>query len=279
MIATIQYINSELTGLYPVSEIEGFTRIMFEAVCGWGFTDQIVKRHEKVSNADFEKMVGIVSRLKNYEPIQYILGETEFYGLNLIVNPAVLIPRPETEELVQWITKSKLPGESVILDIGTGSGCIALAIKSRLKNSDVFGTDISEKALDVARLNAFKNNLDVVFFQADILKWEEFEWKNYDVIVSNPPYIRESEKGQMNSNVLDYEPENALFVSDRDPLVFYHSIATFAKIYLAKNGILFFEINENLGSEINEMLVDLGLNDIEIRKDINGKNRMICCRK
>jgi release factor glutamine methyltransferase len=279
MIATIQYINSELTGLYPVSEIEGFTRIMFEAVCGWGFTDQIVKRHEKVSNADFEKMVGIVSRLKNYEPIQYILGETEFYGLNLIVNPAVLIPRPETEELVQWITKSKLPGESVILDIGTGSGCIALAIKSRLKNSDVFGTDISEKALDVARLNAFKNNLDVVFFQADILKWEEFEWKNYDVIVSNPPYIRESEKGQMNSNVLDYEPENALFVSDRDPLVFYHSIATFAEIYLAKNGILFFEINENLGSEINEMLVDLGLNDIEIRKDINGKNRMICCRK
>jgi release factor glutamine methyltransferase len=279
VIATIQYINSELTGLYPVSEIEGFTRIMFEAVCGWGFTEQIIKRHEKVSKADFEKMEGIVSRLKNFEPIQYILGETDFYGLKLIVNPAVLIPRPETEELVQWITKSKLPGESAILDIGTGSGCIALAIKSRLKNSDVFGIDISEKALDVARLNALKNNLDVGFFQSDILKWQEFEWKNYDIIVSNPPYITESEKGQMNSNVLDYEPENALFVSDRDPLVFYHSIAAFAKKYLAKSGILFFEINENLGSEINEMLVDLGFNDIEIRKDINGKNRMICCRK
>ena len=279
MKATIQYINSELAGLYPVSEIEGFTRIIFEAVCGWGFTDQIKKRHEKVSKTDFEKIKFIVSRLKNFEPIQYILGETEFYGLKLIVNPAVLIPRPETEELVQWITNSKLPGESAILDIGTGSGCIALAIKNQLKNSDVFGIDISEKAVDVARQNAIKNNLDVGFFQADILKWEEFEWKNYDVIVSNPPYIRESEKVQMNSNVLDYEPENALFVSDLDPLVFYRSIAAFAKKYLAKNGILFFEINENLGLEMKEMLVDFGFKDIEIRKDINSKNRMICCMK
>ncbi|HSO86797.1 MAG TPA: peptide chain release factor N(5)-glutamine methyltransferase [Draconibacterium sp.] len=279
MKATIQYINSELAGLYPVSEIEGFTRIIFEAVCGWGFTDQIKKRHEKVSKTDFEKIKFIVSRLKNFEPIQYILGETEFYGLKLIVNPAVLIPRPETEELVQWITNSKLPGESAILDIGTGSGCIALAIKNQLKNSDVFGIDISEKAVDVARQNAIKNNLDVGFFQADILKWEEFEWKNYDVIVSNPPYIRESEKVQMNSNVLDYEPENALFVSDLDPLVFYRSIAAFAKKYLAKNGILYFEINENLGLEMKEMLVDFGFKDIEIRKDINGKNRMICCMK
>jgi len=279
MKATIQYINSELAGLYTVSEIEGFTRIIFEAVCGWGFTDQIKKRHEKVSKTDFEKIKFIVSRLKNFEPIQYILGETEFYGLKLIVNPAVLIPRPETEELVQWITNSKLPGESAILDIGTGSGCIALAIKNQLKNSDVFGIDISEKAVDVARQNAIKNNLDVGFFQADILKWEEFEWKNYDVIVSNPPYIRESEKVQMNSNVLDYEPENALFVSDLDPLVFYRSITAFAKKYLAKNGILYFEINENLGLEMKEMLVDFGFKDIEIRKDINGKNRMICCMK
>ena len=278
MKATIQYINSELAGLYPVSEIEGFTRIIFEVVCGWSFTEQIVKSHEKISETDFEKIEAIILRLKNCEPIQYILGETEFYGLKLKVNPSVLIPRPETEELVQWIIKSNLPGNSIILDIGTGSGCIALALKSQLINAEVFGVDISENAMEVARQNALKNNLEVDFFQADILNWNEFEWKNFDIIVSNPPYIRESEKLQMRSNVLNYEPENALFVTDTDPLIFYKSIAAFAKKHLTKSGILFFEINENMGLEMNEMLVDFGFYDIEIRKDINGKNRMVCCR-
>lgn len=278
MKATIQYINSELAGLYPVSEIEGFTRIILEAVCRLSFTEQVVKSNEKVLSADFEKMEDIVHRLKNFEPIQYILGETEFYGLKLLVNPFVLIPRPETEELVQWITKSKLPQNITILDIGTGSGCIALALKSQLKEVEIFGIDISEKAIETARQNALKNSLDVRFFQADILKWNEFDWENFGVIVSNPPYIRESEKVQMQSNVLNYEPENALFVSDNDPLVFYRSIATFAKKHLTKDGLLFFEINEKLGLEMNEMLVDFGFRDIEIRKDINGKNRMLCCR-
>jgi release factor glutamine methyltransferase len=278
MKATIQYINSELAGLYPDSEIEGFTRIIFEVVCGWSFTEQVVKKHEKISATDFEKIEAIILRLKIFEPIQYILGETEFYGLKLKVNPSVLIPRPETEELVQFITKSNLPGNSIILDIGTGSGCIALALKSQLKNAEVFGVDVSENALEVARKNALENSLDVGFFQSDILKWNEFEWKNFDVIVSNPPYIRESEKLQMHSNVLNFEPENALFVTDADPLIFYKSIAAFAKKHLTKSGILFFEINENLGLEMNEMLVDFGFCDIEIRKDINGKNRMVSCR-
>lgn len=278
MKATIQYINSELAGLYPVSEIEGFTRIIFEVVCGWSFTEQVVKRLEKISATDFERIEAIILRLKNYEPIQYILGETEFYGLKLKVNPSVLIPRPETEELVQWITKSNLPGNSIILDIGTGSGCIALALKSQLKNAEVFGVDVSENALEVARKNALENSLDVDFFQSDILKWNEFEWKIFDVIVSNPPYIRESEKMQMHSNVLNFEPENALFVTDANPLIFYRTIAAFAKKYLTKSGILFFEINETLRLEMNEMLTDVGFCDIEIRKDINGKNRMVSCR-
>jgi len=278
MKATIQYINSELADLYPVSEIEGYTRIIFEAVCGMSFTEQVVKRLEKISATDFERIEAIILRLKNYEPIQYILGETEFYGLKLKVNPSVLIPRPETEELVQWITKSNFPGNSIILDIGTGSGCIALALKSQLKNAEVFGVDISDNALEVARQNALKNSLDVVFFQSDILKWNEFEWKSFDIIISNPPYIRESEKQHMHSNVLNYEPETALFVTDVDPLIFYRTIAAFAKINLAKSGLLFFEINENLGFEMNELLVDFGFYDIEIRKDINGKNRMVCCR-
>jgi len=278
MKATIQYINSELAGFYPVSEIEGFTRIIFEAVCGFSFTEQVVRKHEKISLTDFEKIKSVISRLKNFEPIQYILGETEFYGLKLIVNPSVLIPRPETEELVQWLVKSDLSENSTILDIGTGSGCIALAIKSMLKNAEVYGIDISENALEVARQNVIKNNLDVGFFQADILNWEESEWKIFDVIVSNPPYIRENEKLLMHNNVLNYEPEKALFVPDSEPLIFYRAIAFFAKKHLSDNGMLFFEINENLGSEMNEMLIDSGFSEIEIRKDINGKNRMVRCR-
>jgi len=217
-------------------------------------------------------------RLKNFEPIQYILGETEFYGLKLAVNPFVLIPRPETEELVQWIIKSQLPENCKILDIGTGSGCIALALKNELKNAEVFGTDISENALVVARQNAIKNNLDVDFFQADILKWEKIDWKTFDVIVSNPPYIRESEKKLIHPNVINHEPASALFVADSNPLVFYRSIAIFAKKQLSGNGLLFFEINENLGSEMKKMLICFGFSEIEIRKDINRKNRMVCCR-
>jgi release factor glutamine methyltransferase len=278
MRATIQYINRELTGIYPKSEIEGFIRIIFEAVCGLSFTEQVVKKHEKISLSDFEKIKSIISRLKNFEPIQYILGETEFYGLKLTVNPSVLIPRPETEELVQWIVQSELPENIKILDIGTGSGCIALALKSQLKKAEVSGVDISENALKVSRQNAQKNNLEVDFFQADILKWEQIAWKSFDVIVSNPPYIRESEKVWMHSNVLNYEPEKALFVSDSDPLIFYSSIAAFAKKHLAHNGILFFEINENMGYGMNEMLIGSGFSEIEIRKDINGKNRMVSCR-
>lgn len=279
MKATIQFINSELHGLYPVSEIEGFTRIIFEAVCGLSFTEQVVKKHEKIKAGDFSKIQEIISRLKTFEPIQYILGETEFYGLKLMVNRAVLIPRPETEELVEWMIHSDLPPNSRILDIGTGSGCIALALKSVFKNAGVSGTDISEGALETAHENAAKNKLDVHFFRSDILKLENLNNEIYDVIVSNPPYIRESEKQLMLPNVLEYEPLNALFVPDSDPLVFYRSIAAFANKYLAENGKLFFEINENLGQQMKNMLVDYGFCNIEIRKDINGKNRMICCTK
>lgn len=279
MIATNQFINSELKGLYPISEIEGFTRIIFEAVFGWSFTKQVINKHEKISEFDFNRIKEIVLRLKRFEPIQYILGETEFYGLTLNVNPSVLIPRPETEELVDWIVRENLPENSRILDIGTGSGCIALALKSRNKKSKVSGIDISESALEVAIENAIKNRLEVNFFLADILNPKDSIFEVYDVIVSNPPYIRESEKLQMQSNVLEYEPENALFVSDNNPLVFYRSIVFFAEKHLADKGKLFFEINENLGSEMKSMLTDFGFCDIQIRNDINGKNRMICCRR
>ena len=279
MKSTIQYIETELAGLYPPAEIEGFKRIIFETVFGWSFKDQVLKKQETILPVDFERIKSIVLRLKNSEPIQYIFGETEFFGLKLKVNSSVLIPRPETEELVDWVVQSKLSENCKVLDIGTGSGCIAIAIKSRLKNTEVSGIDISVEALETARMNAIENGLEINFYPADIFNMKNFEGEKFDVIVSNSPYIRESEKVLMHSNVLDYEPEIALFVSDNDPLKYYREIARFAKSNLYDNGKLFFEINENFKSEMVELLSDIGFNNIEIRKDINGKNRMVSCLK
>jgi release factor glutamine methyltransferase len=277
MKSSNQYIEKELAGFYPDTEIEGFKRIIFDFVCGWGFTEQVLKKHEIVSPTDFDKIVTIVLRLKYYEPIQYILGETEFYGLKLKVTSSVLIPRPETEELVDWVVRSNLPEKCTILDVGTGSGCIAIAIKSQLKNAKVSGIDISGEAIEIARQNALENGLEVIFSSADIFDLKSVMKEKYDVIVSNPPYIRESEKVQMHSNVLNHEPEIALFVPDSDPLRFYIAIAGFAKNNLRENGRLFFEINENLGAEMTDLLVNFGFNQIEVKKDINGKNRMFSC--
>src|SRR5690606_9122380 len=277
MKSTIQYIEKELAGLYPPAEIEGFKRIIFETVFGWSFTEQVLQKQETILPVDFERIKSVIFRLKNSEPIQYIFGETEFYGLKLKVNSSVLIPRPETEELVEWVVKTELYENCKVLDIGTGSGCIAIAIKSHLKNADVSGIDISVEALETARMNAIENGLEINFYSADIFNMKNFEGEKFDVIVSNPPYIRESEKVLMHSNVLNYEPEIALFVSDNDPLKYYHAIALFAKRSLHDNGKLFFEINENFKSEILELLSDIGFKDIEIRKDIKGKNRMVSC--
>lgn len=279
MQTTIPYIQSELKNLYPESEIQAFTRIILESVCGWDYTQQILKRNEILAEEDRQKIKSIVARLKNAEPLQYILGETEFYGLKLDVNPSVLIPRPETEELVQWILESTGNEKHRILDVGTGSGCIALALKKGSKSATVSGVDISESALETARKNALKNNLEVEFFQSDMLDWESKRWNNFDVIVSNPPYVRQCEKVEMKTNVLDHEPENALFVSNENPLVFYRSISLFAKKYLPAGGFLFFEINENFGEEIRLLLEGFEFQDIQIRKDLNHKIRMACCRK
>ncbi len=279
MQASIQYIKKELTGLYPETEVQGFTRIVFEAVCGWDYTQQIMNKNEKLNKSDLQKIEKIVGRLKRFEPIQYILGETGFMDLKLKVNPSVLIPRPETEELIRWVIETKLVDKPRILDIGTGSGCIALALKSRIKNADVSGIDISEGALEIARLNAVQNSLEVDFFAANILNWSNLNWPVFHAIVSNPPYIRQKEKHEMAANVLEYEPENALFVPDDDPLVFYRTIAEFARKQLVGNGVLFFEINEFLGKEMKALLATLNFRNIKIKNDINGKERMVFCEK
>lgn len=279
MQTTIQYIKKELAELYPETEVEGLIRVIFELVFGWNYTEQILNRDKKVERPQFLEIEKIIIRLKEFEPIQYILGETEFFGLTLKVDSSVLIPRPETEELVGWILEKNTGKSPMILDIGTGSGCIPLALKSKLKEAQIKAVDISGSALDMARRNAEINNLNVYFLQTDILKWQDYKWQEFDIIVSNPPYVRELEKEKMNSNVLEFEPDNALFVSNENPLVFYSAIAKFAHKYLADNGMLFFEINEYLGAEMSEMLNLNGFGDIELRKDINGKDRMMSCRK
>jgi len=279
MEATIQYIEKELTGLYPKTEVQGFVRLIFWHVLQLSYTDLVLGRNQKLEKSSQKRIEEIVERLKKFEPIQYILGETEFFGLKLTVNPSVLIPRPETEELVQWITTTVEDEKLSVVDIGTGSGCIALALKKELKNAVVTGVDISAESIRTASKNAEQNQLDVTFKQADILQWEKEKWEPVDLIVSNPPYVRELEKAAMHPNVLQYEPENALFVSNTNPLVFYQSIADFANRYLKANSWLFFEINENLGEELVSLLAAIGFGAIEIKKDINGKNRMLRCQR
>ncbi len=279
MRSTIQYIENELKGLYPSTEISGFVRLILESVYQLSYTDQVLMKNEKLPEEGLERVQEIIIRLKNHEPLQYILGEAWFHGLRLNVAPGVLIPRPETEELVDRILKLKLDPAAQLLDIGTGSGAIALALKNGFPGTGVEAVDISEKALEIARENAKRHQLDVHFFQRDILKWKDYEWPQYDLVVSNPPYVRESEKRQMEANVLRFEPDSALFVDDADPLLFYRAIAAFAGKNLKNGGYLFFEINEHLGAAMTELLEKAGFEQVQLWPDINGRDRMMSCRK
>jgi release factor glutamine methyltransferase len=218
-----------------------------------------------------------IERIKLYEPVQYIVGKTEFYGLEININPAVLIPRPETEEVVDLITKENQKPENIV-DLATGSGCIALALKSKFSSSKVYATDISHKAIEVAKGNAEQNNLEVEFMVSDILK-DEIPYCGIDVLVSNPPYVRMNEKSLMNKNVLEYEPELALFVPDEDPLIFYRNILRKAYSCLKPDGKVYFEINEALGEELLELFRTEGYKEGRLITDINGKNRIAASKK
>lgn len=233
----------------------------------------------EIQQVKFDEYLQVLHRLKTGEPLQYVIGDTVFYGLTFKVSSAVLIPRPETEELVDWIiqrcTSDQFtpPGNGSILDIGTGSGCIAISLKKHLPNFSVSAIDVSKSALAVARGNALLNDAEVNFIHADILDYKSTE--KYDVIVSNPPYITRQEQQAMHKNVLENEPHLALFVSDERPLIFYEAIAEFALGNLNENGLLCFEINEHLGKQTVEMLVDKSFVNITLRKDMQGKDRMI----
>jgi release factor glutamine methyltransferase len=252
-------------------------RIVFENLLSFSTADLLVKGDTALDSSQSAFVEESVKRLKKYEPVQYITGETDFLDLKLKVTPATLIPRPETEELVMWVAEHLNSSGMHVLDIGTGSGCIALGIKSRNPEVIAEAWDVSDEALKTAKENAETNNLDVKFEKVDILNFEPDEkyTGRYDVIVSNPPYVRESEKELMEKNVLDYEPHLALFVDDSDPLLFYRVIAVIAKKLLKKGGMIFFEINEAFGDETKKLLENYGYSSVEVKKDINGKDRMV----
>ena len=277
MKATIQYIRKELSTIYQAIEIEGLVKIIFRHLKGYTLTDITLRRDEVLTESEIRKVSEIVDRLRDQEPVQYILGYAEFAGLVLKVGPSVLIPRPETEELVQWILERET-GQLHLLDAGTGSGCIALALKNSRPGWSVSACDISPAALTTAAENASHNNLDIRLFNADILKWpEDHEKERYDLIVSNPPYVTQKESRFMSKNVMDYEPHSALFVPDEQPLLFYESILRLAKTNLAPQGRIYFEINEAMGRRMTETLITAGFVKIETRKDFHGRERMIRC--
>ena len=278
MKAGIASIRKELAGIYQAEEIESLTFLIFEKVKGYTRTQFLLAKDEILSEEDRSEIGMMVARLKNHEPIQYILGETEFYGLPFYTVPGVLIPRPETEELVQWIIQENKLTSPTILDMGTGSGCIAVSLRKNIQESVVLACDISPVCIETARRNADLNSATITVLTYDILRNSpEISFPVLDVVVSNPPYVREIERLQMERNVLEYEPGLALFVPDNDPLIFYSQIADFARKNLKHNGRLYFEINEALGKECSEMLQEKGFSAIRIKKDIHGKDRMIGC--
>ncbi|MFB9076983.1 peptide chain release factor N(5)-glutamine methyltransferase [Flavobacterium procerum] len=272
-----QFIK-ELAPLYDAYEAESFFYLILENKHRLRQIDLALNHELFFSDEDFTVWNSLLKQLKNEVPIQYLLGKTSFYGLDFEVNEHVLIPRPETEELVEWIITENAPIDKTkklkILDIGTGSGCIAISLAKNLPNADVYAIDVSKKALETAKRNALNNKVDVTFMFKNILDLEIMKY-DYDIIVSNPPYIRNLEKEEIRKNVLDYEPHLALFVEDNDALIFYRKIASLAQKNLLKNGQLFFEINQYLGKETVELLEKMNFKNIELRKDIYDNNRMI----
>ncbi len=274
-------IHQQLAGQYPETEIESFVRILFRHYLDMTPTQVHLSKDSELLSGTEMQIRTAIDELKKYRPIQYILGETEFYGLKFGVTPDVLIPRPETEELVDWMVQEyNKSSDLTIVDIGTGSGCIAVSLAANLRNAKVWAVDISEAALNIARKNALENNVEVKFLLENILTGNAgFKPGSLDVIVSNPPYIKPSEQQQMLPNVLEYEPHCALFVPGDDPLIFYKHIAAFGTKYLKDQGRMFFEINEAFPEEVADILKQQGYSNIIPRRDINGKWRMVSAQK
>jgi release factor glutamine methyltransferase len=279
---TEKIYTDNLSLVYDKREAASLAWLSISHVCKIERAEYLNIKDTEVPTDKKESLLEILEELKTGKPLQYVLGETEFYGLTFKVNPSVLIPRPETEELVEWILSDvRKPKTSIeglqIIDIGTGSGCIPISLKKNLPEAQLFAVDISREALDVSIQNAALNQTKVNFIQADILNLlnKQLMAEKFGIIVSNPPYVTDAEKEQMLPNVLQHEPHLALFVPDNDPLIFYKAIADFAIKHLDTNGSLYLEINENLGEETVQLLKQKGFKKIELRQDLSGKDRMI----
>ena len=286
------YFNETLKTIYPITEIDSFFFLLLEEYLGFRRVDIVLKSDFKITQETLNLLQSATKQLEQEVPLQYIIGKTEFYGLPFVVNKHVLIPRPETEELVAWVvsessrfktfntsTKQTTDTKQLkILDIGTGSGCIPISLKKQLPFAKISAIDISEEALSVAKKNAVLNNVDIHFILQDILKTVALD-QHYDIIISNPPYVRELEKKELKNNVLKNEPHVALFVENDNPLIFYAKIAELAKKYLNKNGLLFFEINQYLGTETIDLVNKKGLKNIQLKKDMFGNDRIVVASK
>lgn len=269
----------ELSATYPKEEIISLSKLILLETTGLTQTEILLDSQRTIIYSAWDKINKICAQLKENKPIQYILGNTEFYNLRLQVNKHTLIPRQETEELVDLIIKENSRAGLRVIDFGTGSGAIAIALFKHLDSALVIASDISAEALKIAEINSIQNKCRIKFIRDDIFDSSIREEESFDLVVSNPPYIKESEKDQMHRNVLDFEPSSALYVTDNDPLIYYRALGDSACSLLKKGGALYFEINETLGLEIVDMLVNFGFIDVRIIKDINEKDRIVSAKK
>jgi release factor glutamine methyltransferase len=269
------YLAKELAEIYPEQEVSAMSKIIISTVTGVKRLQQLYIPEKKVNNGHASRIFEICKELKTGKPLQYILGETVFFDCIIKVNNSTLIPRPETEELVDLIIRENKNFQGNIIDIGTGSGCIAVALAANLPGSLVTGADISDDAIRTAQENAVLNNVKVSFIKYDVFSSDIVRFEKADIIVSNPPYVRFSEKQYMNKNVLDFEPPLALFVDDSDPLKYYRAILEFAEKILVPGGKVYFEINEAMGTSMVQLLSSHGYSEINIIEDLNGKDRII----
>ncbi len=273
--SAFQNLLDSIYDSYEREEAEMIARIVFEDVFDLKPSNIVIDADKEFSLEKNDKLTHIIQRLKNNEPVQYVTGKAFFYGNEFIVNQSVLIPRPETEELVQLILQSTSNKKQNILDIGTGSGCIAISIKENLLDAEVHATDISEKALELAKRNSEKLKQQIHFAQSDILQLENPFNIQFDIIISNPPYITESEKSSLDKNVIEFEPHESLFAIGDDALIFYRKIIEFANKFLNEDGQLFFEVNQQYGKEVVKLFTENNFRNIELKKDINGNDRMV----
>ncbi len=277
--SAINYIKLELKDFYEPREAQNIAFLLLEHVLNDSKMNIQLNIENSIGCEEFSEIQNALTELKKNKPIQHLLGMADFYDLQFKVNRHVLIPRSETEELLQLIINENKRKNLQVLDIGTGSACIAIVLAKHLRNAKICGLDVSEKALKLAMENVALHHAEVQLYCKDILHWERFKWASYDIIVSNPPYVTEAEKDKMANHVLCFEPHVALFVSNHDPLLFYRRILEFACVYLKKDGRIYFEINENLGKPMKKLFQGKPFAEVMLRKDIHGKNRMISAIK